>query len=108
LPDDQAAGNVTSVRPKSWRTASLPRPPPRQALPMTNNSGLRSLLQTLAIEIAVPTAAYYGLHAFGVSVFLSLALSGLVPLGRTLFQFAKDRTINGLALVVLVTNVVGM
>ncbi|SFW57296.1 VC0807 family protein [Amycolatopsis australiensis] len=70
------------------------------------NSG--SPLKSLAIDIAVPIGVYYGLHALGVSVFLSLALSGAVPLGRTLHQFAKDRTLNGLALVVLVTNVVGM
>jgi microcompartment protein CcmK/EutM len=75
---------------------------------MTNNSAAASLLKTLAIEIALPTGVYYGLHSLGASVFLSLALSGVVPLGRTLFQFAKDRTLNGLALVVLVTNVVGM
>ncbi|MBE1500074.1 intracellular septation protein A [Amycolatopsis lexingtonensis] len=72
---------------------------------MTKNG---SPLQTLAIEIAVPIGVYYGLHALGVSVFLSLALSGVVPLARTLHQFAKNRTLNGLALVVLVTNVVGM
>jgi intracellular septation protein A len=75
---------------------------------MTNNSAPASLFKTLAIEIAVPTGVYYGLHSLGLSVFLSLALSGVVPLARTLFQFAKNRTINGLALVVLVTNVVGM
>jgi hypothetical protein len=75
---------------------------------MTNNSAPASLLRTLAIEIALPTGVYYGLHSLGFSVFLSLALSGIVPLARTLFQFAKNRTINGLALVVLVTNVVGM
>ncbi|UOX87592.1 hypothetical protein MUY14_38685 [Amycolatopsis sp. FBCC-B4732] len=72
---------------------------------MTKNG---SPLQTLAIEIAVPIGVYYGLHALGASIFLSLALSGVVPLARTLHQFAKDRTLNGLALVVLVTNVVGM
>ncbi len=72
---------------------------------MTNNG---SPLKSLAIDIAVPIGVYYGLHALGVSVFLSLALSGVVPLARTLQQFAKHRTLNGLALVVLVTNVVGM
>ncbi|MEV4142949.1 VC0807 family protein [Amycolatopsis sp. NPDC049691] len=72
---------------------------------MTNNG---SPLKSLAIDIAVPIGVYYGLHALGVSVFLSLALSGVVPLARTLHQFAKERTLNGLALVVLVTNVVGM
>jgi microcompartment protein CcmK/EutM len=75
---------------------------------MTTNQPGSSLLKTLAIEIAVPTAVYYGLHSLGASVFLSLALSGLVPLARTLYQFAKDRSLNGLAVVVLVTNVVGM
>ncbi|MFJ9781813.1 VC0807 family protein [Amycolatopsis sp. NPDC101161] len=72
---------------------------------MTNNG---SPLKSLVIEIAVPIGVYYGLHALGVSVFLSLALSGVVPLARTLQQLAKHRTLNGLALVVLVTNVVGM
>ena len=75
---------------------------------MTNDNAPASLLRTLAIDIALPTGVYYGLHSLGVSVFLSLALSGVVPLARTLFQFAKNRTLNGLALVVLVTNVVGM
>ncbi|UOZ08613.1 VC0807 family protein [Amycolatopsis sp. WQ 127309] len=75
---------------------------------MTNSSAPASLLKTLAVEIALPTGVYYGLHSLGASVFLSLALSGVVPLARTLYQFAKDRTLNGLALVVLVTNVVGM
>jgi hypothetical protein len=71
---------------------------------MTNNNGLGSLLQTLGVEIAV----YYGLHSLGASDFTALALSGVFPLARTLYQFAKNRTVNGLALVVLVTNVVGM
>jgi hypothetical protein len=78
---------------------------------MTTNkheNGLGSLVQTLAVEIALPIGVYYGLHSLGMSTFLSLALSGVVPLARTLLQFAKDRTLNGLALVVLVTNVVGM
>jgi hypothetical protein len=75
---------------------------------MTNNNGLGSLLQTLGVEIAVPLGVYYGLHSLGASDFTALALSGVFPLARTLYQFAKNRTINGLALVVLVTNVVGM
>jgi intracellular septation protein A len=75
---------------------------------MTTNQPGSSLLKTLAIEIAVPTAVYYGLHSLGASDFTALALAGVFPLARTLYQFAKDRTVNGLALVVLVTNVVGM
>ncbi|MEV6639985.1 VC0807 family protein [Amycolatopsis sp. NPDC051371] len=75
---------------------------------MTNNNGLGSLIQTLGVEIAVPLGVYYGLHSLGASDFTALALSGVFPLARTLFQFAKHRTLNGLALVVLVTNVVGM
>ncbi|GLY36005.1 hypothetical protein Amsp01_020290 [Amycolatopsis sp. NBRC 101858] len=75
---------------------------------MTNESAPASLLRTLGIEIAVPLGVYYGLHSLGASDFTALALSGVFPLARTLFQFAKHRTLNGLALVVLVTNVVGM
>jgi hypothetical protein len=75
---------------------------------MTTNQPGSSLVQTLAIEIAVPLGVYYGLHSLGASDFTALALAGVFPLARTLYQFAKNRTINGLALVVLVTNVVGM
>ena len=75
---------------------------------MTTNQPGNALLKTLAIEIAVPTGVYYGLHSLGASDFTALAVAGVFPLARTLYQFAKDRTLNGLALVVLVTNVVGM
>ncbi|MET8994670.1 VC0807 family protein [Amycolatopsis sp. Hca4] len=75
---------------------------------MTTNQPGNALLKTLAIEIAVPIGVYYALHSFGASDFTALAASGVFPLARTLYQFAKDRTLNGLALVVLVTNVVGM
>ncbi len=75
---------------------------------MTTNQPESALLKTLAIDIAVPIGVYYGLHSLGVSDFAALAVSGVFPLARTLYQFAKDRTLNGLALVVLVTNVVGM
>ncbi|GHG38522.1 MULTISPECIES: VC0807 family protein [Amycolatopsis] len=75
---------------------------------MTTNQPGSALLKTLAIDIAVPIGAYYALHSLGASDFAALAASGVFPLARTLFQFAKDRTINSLALVVLVTNVVGM
>jgi hypothetical protein len=75
---------------------------------MTKTSAPAALIQTLGVEIAVPLGVYYGLHGLGASDFTALALSGVFPLARTLHQFAKNRTINGLALVVLVTNVVGM
>ncbi|WP_410637364.1 VC0807 family protein [Amycolatopsis sp. lyj-346] len=75
---------------------------------MTTNQPASTLVKTLAIEIAVPTGVYYGLHALGASDFAALAVAGVFPLVRTLHQFARHRTLNGLALVVLITNVVGM
>ncbi|MET8850029.1 VC0807 family protein [Amycolatopsis sp. NPDC004625] len=75
---------------------------------MTTNQPGNALLKTLAIDIAVPIGTYYALHALGASDFTALAASGVFPLARTLHQFAKERTLNSLALVVLVTNVVGM
>jgi hypothetical protein len=75
---------------------------------MTNTTGPGSLLQTLGVEIAVPLGVYYGLHSLGASDFTALALSGVFPLARTLLQFARNRTLNGLAMVVLATNVAGM
>ena len=74
----------------------------------TTNQPASSLVKTLAIEIAVPTGVYYALHSLGASDFTALAVAGVFPLARTLYQFAKDRTLNSLALVVLITNVVGM
>lgn len=75
---------------------------------MTTNQPANALVKTLAIEIAVPTGVYYGLHSLGASDFTALAVAGVFPLARTLHQFASHRTLNGLALVVLITNVAGM
>ncbi|WP_328606845.1 hypothetical protein OG943_44315 [Amycolatopsis sp. NBC_00345] len=74
----------------------------------TNKGGPGDVARMLAIDVALPTGAYYALHAMGVSTFAALALSGVIPLARTLLQFARERTLNGLALVVLATNVAGM
>ena len=66
-------------------------------------------LRPLAIDIGVPLATFYVLHnAFGVSLWLSLALSSIPPAIRTVAGFAAERTANLLALLMLAVNLAGI
>jgi hypothetical protein len=81
----------------------------------TDTRGKRSrkaLLQSLSsliVDVGVPVAAYYLLtSAFGLSDLAALAWSGALPAVRTVWGLAKDRRINGMALLMLTTNVIGL
>jgi hypothetical protein len=66
-------------------------------------------LGPLAIDVGVPLATFYLLHdAFGVSLWLSLALSSIPPTIRTVAAFATERTANLLALLMLAVNLAGI
>src|SRR3984885_12014519 len=66
-------------------------------------------LGPLAIDVGVPLATFYLLHdAFGVSLWLSLALSSIPPAIRTVAGFAAERTANLLALLMLAVNLAGI
>jgi hypothetical protein len=66
-------------------------------------------LRPLAIDVGVPLAAFYVLHdAFGVSLWLSLAVSSIAPAIRTMAGFAAERTANLLALLMLAVNLAGI
>jgi hypothetical protein len=66
-------------------------------------------LRPLAIDIGVPLGCFYLLHdVFGVSLWLSLALSSIPAAVRTLAGFAVERKANLLALLMIAVNLAGI
>src|ERR1017187_10556061 len=66
-------------------------------------------LRPLAIDVAVPLGSYYLLHAaFGLSVWLSLALSSVGPAIRAISGIAAERKLNVLAAAMLAVNLAGI
>jgi hypothetical protein len=66
-------------------------------------------LRPLAIDVGVPLGGFYLLHdVFGVSLWLSLALSSIPPAIRAVAGFAAGRTANLLALLMLAVNLAGI
>ena len=72
-------------------------------------TGMGSALAPLLIDVGVPLGSYYLLHsAFGLSVWLSLALSSIGPAVRAIFGLAAERKLNVLAVLMLVVNLAGI
>jgi hypothetical protein len=72
-------------------------------------AGLGTALRPLLIDIGVPVGGYYLLHgAFGLSVWLSLALSSVGPAVRATAGLAAERKLNVLALLMLAVNLAGI
>jgi hypothetical protein len=66
-------------------------------------------LVPLLVDVALPLGSYYLLHAaFGLSVVLSLALSSVVPVVRTVLGIVSDRKLNVLAGVMVAVNAAGI
>lgn len=71
-------------------------------------SSAATALRPLILDLGVPLASYYLLRKVGVDLVTSLALSSLVPAVRTVIGLVKDRTINGLAALIVAVNVVSI
>jgi hypothetical protein len=72
-------------------------------------AGMTTALRPLVIDVGVPLGTYYLLHgAFGLSVWLSLALSSVGPAIRALFGIAAERKLNVLAVLMLAVNLSGI
>jgi len=70
---------------------------------------LAAALRPLLIDVGIPVGTYYLLRdAFGVSVWLSLALSSLGPAVRAIAGLVAERRLNLLAAVMLAVNLVGI
>ena len=75
----------------------------------TKTNTKRAHLTPLLVDVAVPLGSYYLFKdAFGTSTFAALAWSSVVPALRTVWSAVKERSTNGLALLILVVNVVGL
>jgi hypothetical protein len=86
-------------------TVSAP-PTTRKATPVRapGQGGVRSL----AVDVGVPLASYYLLRAVGCDVVIALALSSVAPAAHAVLDLIRGRVVNGLAVLVLVVNVVSV
>lgn len=99
LTEHQAA-----IRPASRQPASLPPASPRPS----GADALKSL-RPLAVDVGVPLGTYYLLHAgLGLSLWLSLALSSVVPAIRSASAMIGERQVNLLAALMLAVNGAGI
>ncbi|MEZ0067709.1 hypothetical protein ABIA32_003724 [Streptacidiphilus sp. MAP12-20] len=62
------------------------------------------LLRVLA-EFVVPTALFYGLRAFGLSIYLTLIIASVLPATVGVLRLVRSRKVDGLALYLLVIMV---
>ncbi|WP_432142010.1 VC0807 family protein [Streptomyces sp. bgisy084] len=63
----------------------------------------------LIVDAGIPMASYYLLsEGFGFSTVAALGWSSVVPALRTVWGLVSSRSVNGLALLMLVVNVVGL
>ncbi|MFE7541455.1 VC0807 family protein [Streptomyces platensis] len=63
----------------------------------------------LIVDAGIPMASYYLLSdGFGFSTVAALGWSSVVPALRTVWGLVRSRSVNGLALLMLVVNVVGL
>ena len=76
------------------------------AVPAKNE--LVATLRPLLLDLAVPLGSYYVLRGAGVGLVASLALSSVLPTVRTVAGLVRDRTVNGLAALIVAVNVVSI
>ncbi|MFJ9154597.1 VC0807 family protein [Streptomyces sp. NPDC102270] len=75
----------------------------------TKTNSKRANLTPLIVDVAVPIGAYYLLKdGLGMSTLMALGLSSVVPAVRTGWSVVRERTVNALAALILVVNVVGL
>jgi hypothetical protein len=96
-------------------TTATTRPAPGPAAPAPTGAapgrgaGTAAALRPLVIDVGVPLGSYCLLHAaFGLTVWLSLALSSIAPAIRAAFSLAAERRPNLLAMLMLAVNLAGI
>src|SRR5215470_6211404 len=113
---------MAATQPQNPRTAPMPahqghapaghaptgHTPARHAL-ADQRPGLATTLRPLAIDVGIPLATYYLLRdAFGVSLWLSLALSSIGPAVRSVAGLVAGREPNVLAMLMLAITLAGI
>jgi hypothetical protein len=70
---------------------------------------IAAALRPLLIDVGIPVGTYYLLrNAFGVSLWLSLALSSIGPAVRAVAGLVAERKLNVLAMLMLAVNLAGI
>jgi hypothetical protein len=70
---------------------------------------IAAALRPLLIDVGIPIGTYYLLrNAFGVSLWLSLALSSIGPAVRAVAGLVAERKLNVLAMLMLAVNLAGI
>lgn len=69
---------------------------------------MAAALRPLILDLGVPLGSYYLMRAAGVALIPALAISSIVPAVRTVAGLVKDRSVNGLAALIVVVNVVSI
>src|SRR5215471_1297550 len=94
------------------RAAADREPTDREApgrAPEGSRPDLAGTLRPLAIDIGIPLGTYYLLRdAFGLSLWLSLALSSVGPAVRSIAGLIAERKLNLLAVLMLAINLAGI
>ncbi|MFF8368465.1 VC0807 family protein [Streptomyces lydicus] len=79
---------------------------------VTEDKPANPLVQSLVpliVDAGIPIASYYVLSdGFGFGTVAALGWSSVVPALRTVWSLVRSRAVNGLALLILVVNVVGL
>jgi hypothetical protein len=108
---------MTAAQTQNPETAPAPGPAPQAPAghapagyaPADRRPGLAAALRPLAIDVGIPLGTYYLLRdAFGVSLWLSLALSSIGPAVRSVAGLVAERKLNLLAMLVLAVNLAGI
>jgi hypothetical protein len=79
-----------------------------ETTPAQPKENVLATLRPLLLDLAVPLGSYYLLRGVGVGLVLALAASSVLPAARTIAGVVKGRTVNGLAALIVVVNVVGI
>src|SRR5215467_14600598 len=109
----QTRNPETAPRPDHQSGAPAGRAPagraPAGGAPAGPRPGLAAALRPLVIDVGLPLGTYYLLRdAFGVSLWLSLALSSIGPAVRSVAGLVAERQLNLLAALMLVVNLAGI
>lgn len=97
--------------PVSSRQAQAPAAHAGSAGPGSANrrSDLAAALRPLLIDVGIPVGTYYLLRdAFGLSLWISLALSSVGPAVRSVAGLMAERKLNLLAVLMLAVNLAGI
>ena len=88
---------------------ATPAAPADPARPADRRPDMAAALRPLLIDVGIPVGTYYLLRdAFGLSLWLSLALSSLGPAVRAIAGLMAERKLNMLALLMLAVNLAGI